>query len=64
MGLNNAFLSLGRIMEPLWAGFTFHLDIQLPYYSGVMMMFILLLESGLWLKAGNPRANVPVPPAK
>jgi DHA1 family multidrug resistance protein-like MFS transporter len=28
MGLNNAFMSLGRIVGPLWAGFAF--DINLP----------------------------------
>ena len=64
MGLNNAFMSLDRILGPPWAGFTFDLGIQLSYSSGVVMMFVGLLVSVLWLKASNPRANVPQPPAK
>lgn len=64
MGLNNAFMSLGRILGPLWAGFTFDLGIQLPYYSGAVMMVVGLLVSVLWLDAGHPRANVSQPPAK
>lgn len=38
MGLNNAFLSLGRIVGPLWAGFAFDFRINLPYLSGAAIM--------------------------
>lgn len=40
MGLNNSFLSLGRIAGPLWAGFVFDLRMFLPYLSGAIMMLI------------------------
>lgn len=40
MGLNNAFMSLGRIIGPVWAGFVFDINIEWPYISGVIIMFI------------------------
>lgn len=46
MGLNNAFMSLGRSIGPLWAGFIFDVNISLPYLSGALIMlagFILTL---------------------
>ncbi len=56
MGLNNTFMSLGRILGPLWAGFTFDLGIQLPYYSGAFMMSIGLTVSLFWLHRKQPEA--------
>lgn len=38
MGLANSFLSLGRIAGPLWAGFIFDVGINLPYFTGAMIM--------------------------
>ncbi|MBN2148141.1 MAG: MFS transporter [Anaerolineales bacterium] len=38
MGLNNAFLSLGQIAGPLWAGLVFDLNVDLPYLSGALIM--------------------------
>lgn len=40
MGLNNSFLSLGRIAGPLWAGFVFDLRMFLPYLTGAVIMVI------------------------
>ena len=34
MGLNNSFMSLGRVIGPVLAGFLFDLNISLPYISG------------------------------
>jgi len=34
MGLNAAFISLGQIAGPLWVGFAFDININLPYISG------------------------------
>ncbi len=45
MGLNNSFLSLGRIAGPLWAGFVFDLRMYLPYLSGAVIMLIGCLMS-------------------
>ncbi|MDD3828503.1 MAG: MFS transporter [Anaerolineae bacterium] len=38
MGLNNSFNSLGRVVGPIWAGFAFDLDYNLPYLSGAIIM--------------------------
>jgi DHA1 family multidrug resistance protein-like MFS transporter len=46
MGLNNSFMSLGRIFGPLWAGTLFDLNLSLPYLSGAAVMaagFVLCL---------------------
>lgn len=40
MGINNSFLSLGRIAGPLWAGFAYDARINLPYFSGAMVMLL------------------------
>jgi DHA1 family multidrug resistance protein-like MFS transporter len=57
MGLNNSFMSLGRIVGPLWAGFTFDQGIQLPYYSGAVVMTIGLLISLIWLSVEVPHTG-------
>jgi DHA1 family multidrug resistance protein-like MFS transporter len=54
MGLNNSFMSLGRIVGPTWAGFVFDVDIRYPYYSGALVMFAGFVLSILWLKAESP----------
>ena len=38
MGLNNAFISLGQIAGPLWAGFVFDINVNLPYISGAVIL--------------------------
>jgi DHA1 family multidrug resistance protein-like MFS transporter len=40
MGLANSFLSLGRIVGPLWAGFVFDQNLNLPYWTGALIMLI------------------------
>ncbi len=40
MGLNNSFMSLGRIFGPILAGYTFDIQISLPYIIGAVVMFI------------------------
>lgn len=39
MGLNNSFNSLGRVIGPIWAGFAFDLNYNLPYLSGAVILF-------------------------
>jgi DHA1 family multidrug resistance protein-like MFS transporter len=58
MGLNNAFMSLGRILGPLWAGFAFDYGIQLPYYSGAVIMAAGLFVSLFWLASRDRSAGV------
>lgn len=43
MGIAESFMSMGRIIGPLWAGFFFDLDIFLPYLSGGLIFFGLFL---------------------
>jgi len=43
MGINNSFLSLGRVVGPLWAGNIYDVGINLPYITGSIIMFIGLV---------------------
>jgi len=49
MGLNNGFMSLGRIAGPLWAGFIFDHNANYPYISGSVVMLIGFFVSVWWL---------------
>ncbi|MGD2158247.1 MAG: MFS transporter, partial [Anaerolineales bacterium] len=40
MGMSNSFMSLGRIVGPLWAGFAFDINIAYPYISGALVMLV------------------------
>ena len=50
MGLNNSFMSLGRIIGPLWAGTMFDINLSWPYISGAVVMAILFVASLIWLQ--------------
>ncbi len=50
LGLNNSFMSLGRIMGPLWAGYLFDVNVNLPYLSGAVVMFAGFFVSLGWVK--------------
>jgi DHA1 family multidrug resistance protein-like MFS transporter len=45
MGLGNTFLSLGRVIGPLWAGFVFDLNLNYPYLSGSAILVAAFLIS-------------------
>ena len=49
MGLTNAFMSLGRIVGPLWAGTMFDLDVSLPYLSGAVILLLIFVMALRWL---------------
>lgn len=49
-GLNNSFMSLGRILGPLIAGFLFDINIEYPYISGTIIMSIGFILSLVFLK--------------
>ena len=34
MGNANSFMSLGRILGPIWSGYIFDVHVDLPYVSG------------------------------
>jgi DHA1 family multidrug resistance protein-like MFS transporter len=50
MGLNNAFMSLGRIVGPIWAGVALDFNLALPYLTGSMVMFAGFILSVLKLR--------------
>lgn len=57
MGLNNAFMSLGRIVGPIWAGFLFDVNISWPYLSGAAVMLIGFGLCFLWLPVSVPEVT-------
>ncbi|MBL8055247.1 MAG: MFS transporter [Anaerolineales bacterium] len=65
MGLSNSFVSLGRVVGPLWAGAVFDLDPRLPYLSGAVILVGVFLASLAWLKPdkGEGQGLNQAPPA-
>jgi DHA1 family multidrug resistance protein-like MFS transporter len=58
MGLGNAFISLGRIAGPIWAGFAYDVDATYPYLSGAVIMAVGFLIGLAWVGgAGRPVAG-------
>jgi MFS transporter, DHA1 family, multidrug resistance protein len=53
MGLSNSFVSLGRIVGPIWAGFIFDVNFDYPYLSGAAILFIGFLISLVWVTQGR-----------
>jgi len=50
MGLSNSFISLGRILGPIWAGFTFDINVNYPYLSGSAILFLGFHMSLIWVR--------------
>ena len=59
MGLSNSFMSLGRIIGPIWAGFIFDVNFNYPYISGSVIMFIGFLISLVWVSQGRKETGPP-----
>ena len=49
MGLNNAFMSLGLIVGPIWAGSLFDVNMGFPYLSGAVVMLMGFFMTLFWL---------------
>ena len=60
MGLNNAFMSLGRVVGPLWAGAVLDLNINFPYMTGSLVMLIGFAASLVYLSNKSSMAENPV----
>lgn len=58
MGLSNSFMSLGRIIGPIWAGFAFDVNLNYPYLSGSIFMFIGFLLSIFLINAQSVEGRV------
>ncbi|RME80918.1 MAG: hypothetical protein D6775_14965 [Caldilineae bacterium] len=59
MGLNNSFMSLGRIVGPVWAGALFDTDLHFPYVSGAIIMLVGFVACLIWLHGEHPAAESP-----
>lgn len=59
MGLNNSFISLGQIAGPLWAGYVFDVDVDLPYLSGAAIMAFGFLISLLTISSSKQQQLAP-----
>ena len=55
MGLSNSFVSLGRVVGPIWAGGIYDLNPSYPYLSGAVILFLVFLTSLLWMRADGTR---------
>ena len=51
MGLNTAVASLGRIVGPLWAGFSFDINMSYPFISGGLVLLAGFAASLLGMRA-------------
>jgi DHA1 family multidrug resistance protein-like MFS transporter len=45
MGLNNAFMSLGRIVGPLWAGTALDMNLSYPFITGAAILAVAYIAS-------------------
>lgn len=56
MGLGNAFMSLGRIVGPIWAGLIFDIGYDYPYISGSAILLCGFVISLIWLRGSRRKA--------
>ena len=64
MGLGNSFMSLGRILGPIWAGWTFDLNFNYPYLTGSLILFLgFLISLGQLTEPRNMVPGLGAPPA-
>lgn len=62
MGLSNSFVSLGRVVGPLWAGAIYDVDPGYPYLSGVLILLAVFLVSLAGLRRFDVHAPGDSPP--
>jgi MFS transporter, DHA1 family, multidrug resistance protein len=60
MGLNNSFMSLGRVIGPLWAGAALDMNIKFPFITGAVVMLIGFVMSLYYLSSEPQAVNAPV----
>jgi DHA1 family multidrug resistance protein-like MFS transporter len=65
MGLNNAFMSLGRVAGPIWAGAALDINLSYPYLSGAVILLVGFVLSVIYLPALKTKSAARTPtPAK
>ena len=61
MGLSNSFMSMGRIVGPVWAGFALDLNLSLPYMSGAVVMAIAWVSTWFSMTVRRGDETQPAP---
>lgn len=61
MGLSNSFTSLGRIVGPVWAGYTYDVNATYPFWSGVVAMLAGFVVSLVWVRPDQRQEATPSP---
>jgi DHA1 family multidrug resistance protein-like MFS transporter len=59
MGLSNSFVSLGRIVGPIWGGTVLDIRAGLPYLSGAAVMLLGFGMSLIWLHKTAEETTAP-----
>ncbi|MBN2548676.1 MAG: MFS transporter [Anaerolineales bacterium] len=54
MGLSNSFVSLGRVVGPIYAGVIFDINPSYPYISGAVILLVCFVISLVWLRGKIP----------
>jgi DHA1 family multidrug resistance protein-like MFS transporter len=58
MGLNNAYMSLGRVIGPLWAGVVIDVNLYFPFITGAIVMLLGFIASLIYLRSDAPAKTV------
>jgi len=45
MGITESYMSLGRIIGPLWGGMIFDVNLYYPYLSGILLLLIMFIAT-------------------
>ena len=56
MGLENSFMSLGRAAGPLWAGYSYDVHQEYPFYSGALFLAIAFVLSFSMVRETRPNS--------
>jgi len=59
MGVNNAMISLGRVLGPLWGGYLYDVNMNYAFYSGAVMLAIGWMVSVLTV-CNDPNPDPPL----
>ncbi len=58
MGLNNSFMSLGRIAGPIWAGTVLDINLSYPYMTGAFIMTLGFVAALIFLREEPEKVTV------
>ena len=61
MGLSNSFMSMGRIVGPVWAGFALDMNLSLPYISGAVVLALAWVWTWFSMSARRGDETQPAP---